>query len=235
MVNKNGGFIAKSSYFDKLFMQGVVIFQCQFEPRFYDDTLYPQFDIEMSNQISGAIRNRKAEYLAGRYCAKEALKRLKISDFNLLSDDNRCPIWPVDVKGSITHCGLSAMAAVSLLPSIKGLGIDMENIVPIELIDEIKQEIIFENEFALLNAYPYSEELIFTLIFSIKESFFKAVFPLVNYYFGFDAVCVDKLNFHEQRFELELRMELTATLSKGRRFSGLFCIDSQGVVSLFIV
>jgi len=52
------------------------------------------------------------------------------------------------------------------------------------------------------------------LIFSIKESFYKAAFASVGRYIDFDAVVIEEINVSEKTFRLAIVDDLSETLIK---------------------
>lgn len=136
----------------------------------------------------GISGHRTREFLEGRRCASEALRQLGSSDGTVPVGHARQPIWPSGVVGSITHCcGLTA-ASVAWRHAISGLGIDAE---PAEPLPEGLHELIASSDewtsyFSQLGAQPRTERL----LFSAKESVFKATFPLYGEWLEFDDVTV---------------------------------------------
>ncbi|GGC17822.1 4'-phosphopantetheinyl transferase family protein [Cellulomonas carbonis] len=145
--------------------------------------------VEVPGPGAGAVSGRRArEFLEGRRCASEALRQLGSSDCAVLVGHARQPIWPFGVVGSITHCcGLTA-ASVAWRDAISGLGIDAE---PAEPLPEGLHELVASRDewtsyFSQLGAHPRTERL----LFSAKESVFKALFPLYGEWLEFEDVTV---------------------------------------------
>ena len=118
---------------------------------------------------------RLAEYMAGRYCAISALKQidLKISTINKLRSG--APEWPPGVVGSITHRNRYVAAAISGLDKIIGIGIDVE---VSDMDRPIYGGVILSAEEKLIAdklCSIYDDIDVYTLMFSAKESLFKAV------------------------------------------------------------
>ena len=61
-----------------------------------------------------------------------------------------------------------------------------------------------------------------TLLFSAKESLFKALFYQVGDWFDFDAARLTSVNSEEQVFTLQLTRTLAPHLFAGRRFCGTY-------------
>src|ERR1700688_5221299 len=76
-----------------------------------------------------ATQKRQREFLAGRWCAKQALQCLGAGSTHVAMAGDRAPIWPDGVVGSITHTGGFVAAAVAWAADIAGVGIDSEEII----------------------------------------------------------------------------------------------------------
>lgn len=138
--------------------------------------------------VSKAVPKRVNEFRAGRHCARHALRKLGIENFELLKGPNREPIWPKGVVGSISHSEKYAAAAVASSKMFKSLGIDIEGAKP--LADGLCHTIATPDEIRMLTTLP-GEWPWDTLLFSAKESFYKAWFPLTRKVLEFHDVRVD--------------------------------------------
>lgn len=140
-------------------------------------------------QLADAGRKRKADHLAGRIAAAHALNDRTIPAIGPSGE----PLWPEGVSGSITHSGTQAMAVV-VRDRLALIGIDCETILPENEAREIKDGVIDAREERVLSHSGYTFALALTLAFSAKESLFKALFPQVQAYMGFDSARVTKLD-----------------------------------------
>ncbi|WP_431624568.1 enterobactin synthase subunit EntD [Enterobacter chuandaensis] len=153
-------------------------------------------------QLADTGRKRKADHLAGRIAAMHALNERTIPAIGPSGE----PLWPEGVSGSITHSGTQAMAVVTQHPAL--IGIDCEAILPENEAREIKDGILDEQEERVLCRAGYPFALALTLAFSAKESLFKALFPQVQTYMGFDCARVTMLD------------DKTLTLTLARQLAG---------------
>ena len=134
-------------------------------------------------QLSHAGRKRKADHLAGRIAAFHALNRQAIPGIGR----NGEPLWPAEFSGSISHSGSQAIA----ICREKGIvGIDCEAIIDEREAREIQDGVIDTLEAQLLSDSGLPFDLAFTLVFSAKESLFKALFPQVQAWMGFESARV---------------------------------------------
>ncbi len=125
-----------------------------------------------------------ADFRLGRAAARIALRALGVPDRPILRGAHREPRWPDGVVGAISHAAGYALAAVGRTDRFTGLGLDLERRVDMR---DITSRIAIPAERLWLEAYPDEErQLLALLLFSAKESVFKAFFPSVREYFGFD-------------------------------------------------
>jgi 4'-phosphopantetheinyl transferase EntD len=69
---------------------------------------------------------RRAEFAAGRLCARAALARLGVPAAPILPGPAGQPRWPAGVTGSITHCAGYRACAVARTTDVTAIGIDAE-------------------------------------------------------------------------------------------------------------
>lgn len=130
--------------------------------------------------VSKAVDSRRQEYATGRWLAHQGLMELGFKVDSILTGEKREPLWPDNVKGSITHAGGHAVVALTADNAVAGLGVDLESAGRVG--DSILRKILTERERANLG------EVDPTLLFSAKESCFKVLFPIFRQYVEFQAV-----------------------------------------------
>lgn len=180
---------------------------CEFETSNFTDADFAAHQILFPAQLNKAVSKRKSEYLAGRVCAKHVLAALNIYNFDLRSGADRAPIWPNRIVGSITHSQGIAMAMVSYNTDIAGIGIDIEQLMSVKQEQELQQQILHPDELFQFQRLAKQVSHPLTIIFSAKESIFKALYPSVKQFFGFDAAKL--IAFNKQ----QLQFKITQTLS----------------------
>jgi 4'-phosphopantetheinyl transferase EntD len=155
---------------------------------------------EEAARLAGAAPVRRREFAGGRLCARRALAALGIDDFALLSADDRLPVWPAGVLGSITHTEGYCAAVVARQGRVRGLGIDCESRLSVK--PELWRKLMTPAELALLRSMPQSEaRSTGTRIFCAKEAFYKCQYPLTRQYLGFEQV---QIAFTANEFEIEV-------------------------------
>ena len=159
------------------------------------------------------------------------LAELGHQDFTLLRGEKREPLWPAGIAGAISHNNDTALCAAQHERGAGGVGIDVETQMPSVRAEELWSGIVNENECQWLRQRPQPFNLLLTLVFSAKESLFKALYPQVRCYFDFMDARIVGLDMQAQTFELELLTTLTPRCQAGRRFKGRFWLQGDAVTT----
>lgn len=176
-------------------LSGLTLHRIDFDPATCTDACLLWLPHHARLQPAG--NKRKAEHLAGRLAAFYALQQ---HGFRHIPDlgDNRQPLWPQNVYGSISHCGSTALAVVASTP----VGVDLESVFTPELANEIAGSIVAPEECRILAASGLTFELALTLAFSAKESVYKAFSFAAPELPGFSGAQIIALN--EKHITLQL-------------------------------
>jgi 4'-phosphopantetheinyl transferase EntD len=147
---------------------------------------------EEREHIAHAVVKRRAEFAAVRHCARQALRDIGFPPVPILPGEQREPIWPEGVVGSMTHCAGYCAAAVARAGDVETLGIDAELHAPLPegVLDLVSLETERER-MAGLAAHASAEVHWDRVLFSAKESVYKAWFPLTRLWLGFDEADID--------------------------------------------
>ncbi|MEW5824756.1 MAG: 4'-phosphopantetheinyl transferase superfamily protein [Pseudomonadota bacterium] len=131
--------------------------------------------------LLASVPKRRAEYLAGRLCARHALHALmpeRPASVDIGRHPDGGPVWPDGVVGAITHAGCWAAAIVGPAERWWGMGVDVETLFSVALAEELAPFILTPRELALL---PFCRQpLEMTLCFSLKESVMKSFLPRIG-------------------------------------------------------
>jgi phosphopantetheine--protein transferase-like protein len=147
--------------------------------------LYP----EEQQYIKNAAQARVAEFSAGRHYAKKALSKLGINDFPIHVGDNRQPVWPKTIVGSISHCKNQVGVVVTHTKSYAGIGLDIETIKPLRY--NISRHVCTKKDTQWLGQFSDKEhDLMLIVLFSLKEAIYKAVYQYRHIKLGFKDVTV---------------------------------------------
>lgn len=175
------------------------------------------FAIDLPPSIATATSRRQRSYLAGRACAQVLYQKYGISWDQLLPatgppTSQRCPQWPKGFVGSISHSHSLAIACLQPVEHCLSVGVDIEEIIQTERMDRLRKRIMHPNEDWVNTPQALS------LVFSFKESLYKALYPILNRYIGFQEVQVfpPKMSSYtlclDWRPEVQLKKELAAHL-----------------------
>jgi len=153
----------------------------------------PPIHPEEAAQVATAVAKRRAEFAWGRVCAGRALTRLGFGDFVLKNGKDRAPRWPDGVVGSISHAGAVpgglCGAVVARSRDFLTLGLDAE--VADAVGPELWPRVTTPGERAWLQNQPTaSRSSLAAVLFSAKECFYKARFPLCGEFLEFADVAV---------------------------------------------
>jgi len=178
------------------------------------------------------VAKRQAEYLAGRLCAREALMRLTGKAAVPACGEDRAPQWPAGMVGSITHGSGWAGALVGNSTDWRGLGLDVEKLLPADRAERLAAEILTPAELLRLDSLPAAQRAErISLTFSLKESLFKALYPQVLRHFYFQDAELLSCD-SEQKARLRLLIDLHADWPAGSEVQGQFAEFDGYLLSL---
>ncbi len=216
------------------FKNDAAIFHCQFRKENYKDELFQTLGVEFPPTLISAVTKRRAEFLSGRYCAAKALQQLNIHNFIIGTGKHRNPLWPPNVKGSISHCDNYAIAIATNKREVIGIGIDIENQISVETLERTQSQILSDTEIDLLLTDSDTRAMAFTIAFSLKESFFKAAYPSVEKYFDFNAITITELNWTEQIIQFLVNETLHDKFKQGMSLNGKFYLLPEEKVATLV-
>lgn len=191
----------------------------------------------LPSHLDRAVLKRRVEYLAGRSCAATAIGAHAGCPCPAPAmGDDRLPVWPESLNGSISHGGGLAAAIVGRAHRYLGLGIDVEAPIAPPRCQRLGPRVANAREYALLSALDTAAEVRFTAIFSAKEALFKALYPRVRRYFDFLDVELTACDPASGLLRIELAKNLSAEMPAGRTFEVRHAVAESGhVVSMCAV
>lgn len=135
--------------------------------------------------IANAVPKRRAEFATVRHCARQALTALGAPAVAILPGPQREPLWPAGVVGSLTHCEGYRAAAVARQERTASIGIDAE--IHDELPEGVEELVTVAGDRERLARLAAEQPDIHwgRLLFSAKESIYKAWFPLTGAWLDF--------------------------------------------------
>jgi 4'-phosphopantetheinyl transferase EntD len=138
--------------------------------------------------LGRASGKRRRDFAVGRECARRALRKLGLDPVPILRGAAREPLWPAGICGSITHCEGYGAAVVARRTDIRGIGIDAE--LRKALPEGVFERVAVDAERRWISGadarIPWD-----VLLFSAKESVFKAWFPVVGTWLGFQDARIE--------------------------------------------
>lgn len=142
--------------------------------------------------VERASAKRRSDFSTGRYCARQALFRLKNIDPDILRGKGKEPIWPYGTVGSISHSKKLAGAVVALRDDVAAIGLDIETIGGVK--PEMWYLIFHKTEQDIIRGKYGNEADWATLLFSLKESFYKMQYPLTGQFLDFKDITLSENN-----------------------------------------
>ncbi len=152
-----------------------------------DEPLYPQEEAA----IAKAVAKRRNEFRTVRACARLALRELGIDRPALVPGTAGAPSWPEGIVGSMTHCDGYRAAAVATTIQATSIGIDAEPNLPLP--EGVLGSIAAANDLDQLDRLAHTTPAIAwdRLLFCAKESVYKAWYPLMSQWLGFEQARVE--------------------------------------------
>jgi 4'-phosphopantetheinyl transferase EntD len=149
-----------------------------------DPGLFPQ----EAALLAGAAAGRRREFATARSCARRALADLGVTPAPVLRGERGEPRWPPGIVGSITHCAGYRAAVVARATDVPAIGVDAEPGEPLP--DGVLGIVSGPGERERLRhlAAAAPGTCWDRLLFSAKESVYKAWFPLTGRWLGFEDV-----------------------------------------------
>ena len=166
--------------------------------------------LEEEERASSMVVSRRADFVTVRACARLALGRLGVPPVPLVPGEAGEPSWPNGIVGSMTHCRGLRAAAVAFAHDADAIGIDAEPDEPLP--DGVIDIVASPAERRRLRALPVGGVSWDRLLFSAKESVYKAWYPRERSWLGFedaDVALGDGVLTAEIHGESGLRFTLT--------------------------
>ncbi|GII77088.1 4'-phosphopantetheinyl transferase [Sphaerisporangium rufum] len=196
-----------------------------------DPVLFP----EEERAISRADERRRREFSTARVCAHDALRRLGMRPGPVVPGVRGEPQWPPGVVGSITHCAGYRGAVLGTSAKVTTIGIDAEPDEP--LVPGVLEAVSLPEERDSLHrlAARHPRTAWDRVLFSAKESVYKAWFPLARRWIDFEDIMV---NIDPRHGEFSAWLRVTGPRVHGRRitaFSGRWTAEAGLILTAIVV
>jgi 4'-phosphopantetheinyl transferase EntD len=135
--------------------------------------------------VGKAVHKRRAEFTTARWCARQAMVSLGRPPVPILSGSRGEPQWPAGLVGSITHCAGYRGAVVGETGRVTTVGIDAEPNEPLN--SGILEAVTVPEEVHRIEGLCRIRLEVNwdRLLFSAKESIYKAWYPLTGRWLDF--------------------------------------------------
>lgn len=196
-----------------------------FDPA-HAEALWP----EEEAAVERAIDKRRTEFALGRTCARRALAALGVPMGALPQNPDRSVAWPAGFVGSITHADGYVAAVAASSASLSGVGIDAElkHRVQPRLWSHIATEP--EREWLSEPADEPARLLRASLLFSAKESFYKAQYCVSRAWVGFHDVHF-QAGSRDGEHQIALIQDIAGLAPRGTCFVGRSRIVGEHVIT----
>jgi 4'-phosphopantetheinyl transferase EntD len=167
--------------------------------------------------VAGAVVSRVRTFTAARTCARRALAELGCPPVPILRGPHNEPLWPPGFVGSVTHCDGYRAAVAARAGTVTALGIDAEPHRPLKpgLVPMIATPAERDHLGRLPTGVHWDR-----LLFCVKESVYKAWFPLTGRWLDFPEAVVT-IDPGTSTFAARI-------LVPGNRFAGADVIGFEG-------
>lgn len=209
---------------------------CHFDTAGFSEQWFSLYGIDQPALVRNAVTKRKAEYLAARVLVKLALQALGCSDADqqLRTAQDRSPIWPLGISGSITHTTGFAACCVGKISAKPLIGIDSELQLNADTDHHLAADIHNQTELEVLLQAGLPAALATTLIFSAKESLYKALYPVIRSFFGFEMARLSRIELSDNSLWLNLDKSFASHYGVKPDYRIQFCIKQQLVHTLLL-
>lgn len=196
----------------------------------FDDSLSERWQLPLPPHLRQAVKKRRAEYLASRWLARETLRQLGVDNFILHNHSDRSPRWPAGVHASLSHT--DGAVALAVTRSLQCVGVDIETLMRAEVAEETAALLMSDEEQARLRALPLPFPLAATLLFSLKESLYKALWPQLHQPMDFHQAALVAIDLSAQKASLSLTHSFSEAFRVGTRLEARFQFCDERVLTL---
>ena len=200
-----------------------------------DEPAGAALDPEEEAVVAKAVDKRRREFAVVRSCARRAMEKLGVPPQPVLPGERGAPGWPAGLVGSMTHCDGYGAAALVRAADLASLGIDAEphKTLPEGVLPAVALPAEADRLRRLAGDHP--DVHWDRLLFSAKESVYKAWFPLTGKWLDFTEADIDVFADPGERHSggLRARLLVPGPLVDGRRidvFEGRWTVQ-RGLVA----
>lgn len=196
---------------------------------------FQSIGIQLPDNLRGAIKKRQVEFLAGRYCVRLCFESFGLASVpEITSHEDRSPAWPEGWVGSISHARSLATAVLARNTTLAGVGIDIEQIIE-KPTPQLAQHICYDDAELeqVMDRLKLPRDLALTLIFSSKESLYKALYPRLKIFFGFHAAALRVLD--DGSLMVQLLNDLGDLFQRGQAWNVRYRLINEGSLETLLM
>ncbi|MFI9803415.1 4'-phosphopantetheinyl transferase [Streptomyces sp. NPDC052301] len=220
---------------EELLPESVVAVEAHRDDPLWEAPLHPQEEA----LVARAVAKRRREFAAVRGCARRAMEKLGVPAQPVVNGERGAPRWPAGLVGSMTHCDGYCAAALVRATDLLSLGIDAEPHGPLPT--GVAPSVSLPAEAERLARLAAERPALHwdRILFSAKESVYKAWFPLTRKWLDFTEADITLLPGpgEERRGTLSAELLVPGPVVGGRRlrtFSGRWAVR-DGLVTTAVV
>ncbi|WP_397543993.1 4'-phosphopantetheinyl transferase superfamily protein [Roseovarius salis] len=178
--------------------------------------------------VAGSRESRRKEFLAGRAAVHRAMEKMGMPPAPVLQSENRAPVWPANLTGSISHGGRICVAVVAPGNVVSGLGIDVEEDTPLD--EDLVAGVCTLPERAWLSTRPaHLRGRLAKLVFSAKECTYKCQFAISRQLIDFTDVEITT-DLETGQFEATF-VQSVPGFDRGARLFGRYVVEDGHIVT----
>ncbi|MFT4271670.1 MAG: 4'-phosphopantetheinyl transferase superfamily protein [Pantoea sp.] len=203
---------------------------CQFEQQHWQADLHQRWQLPLPAALANAVVKRKSEHLASRWLAREVLLQLGVGDFVLRNAADRSPCWPAGIQASLSHSHNQVVMAATREPLC--VGVDVEQVMSNDTARETAEMLMNTQERQLLEqlALPFAQGA--TLLFSLKESLYKALWPQLHQPMDFLQAALCEADLTTGSAVLRLTADFGNGFDQDVALQARFCCEAQRIITL---
>ena len=234
--------ISPNTLFDLSLSSNLRFCSCKFDWQKSSLASFKRYAVQTPTEAASWSKRRCAEYIAGRYCATQALTGLAEDSrvpatLQLPITDDGSPQWPRGTLGSISHSQQRAIAIAARARDFAGLGIDCETLLTDAAAAELAPWVLQPNDFNCSIEPSLSYGFWVTLVFSAKESLFKALTPtyknIVDVGHFSSIFSVSKITANSLVLHSEVSLNRYSQL--GTRFQLFYTFDHPHIITMALL
>lgn len=208
----------------------LLLARCQFDQRHWRIDLHQRWLLPLPAALANAVVKRQSEHLASRWLARKVLVQFGVPDFVLRNATDRSPCWPAGIQASLSHSHNQVVMVATREPL--AVGVDVEQVMSDDTARETAEMLMNSQERMLLEqlALPFAQGA--TLLFSLKESLYKALWPQLHQPMDFSQAELRAADLTTGTARLRLTADFGHGFNRDVALQARFCCEAQRIITL---